>query len=207
MAAATFAEIAERIAATGLLARGGFHPAPDDAVPPLEDGRAVRTVILIGNAGPAMWRRFRPFLDANPNLAHPLNTWVGQTIGPLAAALGARVVYTHDGPPFHPFVRWAQRAEPVRVAPITLLIHPLYGLWHAYRAALLFAGQIPLPKRDDRPSPCESCGDKPCLKAGPVDPHHRDGFDAARRACPVGRDFTYGDEQSAFHQDAFLRRR
>ncbi len=205
--AASYAEIAQRIAATGLLPRGGFHPAGNDDVPPLADGRRARTLILIGNAGPALWQRFAPFRAAHPDLPDPLNSWVEQTVAPLAAPLAATAVYTHQGPPFLPFIRWAQRAEPVHQAPICLLIHPVYGLWHAYRAALLLAEDIAVPLRSDDAAPCDSCVAKPCLQAGPVDPHSRHGFDAARRACPVGRAYTYGDEQSAFHQAAFLRSR
>lgn len=205
--AATYAEIAARIAATGLLPRGGFHPEPGDAVPALSDGGATRTLILIGNAGPDLWRHFAPFLARHPALPNPLDTWVTETIGALAQAFGARAVYTHEGPPFHPFIRWAQRAEPVTPSPIRLLIHPVYGLWHAYRAALLFAVEIVLPSFYSLPSPCESCAAKPCLAAGSSDARQLSGFDAARRACPVGKDFVYGDAQSAFHQAAFRGRR
>lgn len=203
---ASYAGIAERIAATGLLPRGGFHPVPGDDVPLLPDGRPARTLVLVGNAGPALWQRFAPFLAAHPGLSHPLDTWVEQTVGPLADMLGAAAVYTHQGPPFYPFVGWAQRAEPVHVAPITLLIHPVYGLWHAYRAALLFDDEMEVPLLGHAPAPCDHCSEKPCLEARPVDPRNRHGFDAARRACPVGRAFTYDEAQSAFHQAAFLRR-
>lgn len=205
--AAPYSEIAERIAATGLLPRGGFHPGPDDSVPPLPDSRTTRTLILIGNAGPDLWQRFAPFLVRHPDLPHPLNSWVEQTVAGLADACGASAIYTHEGPPFYPFIRWAQLAEPVTPSPIGLLIHPVYGLWHAYRAALLFADEIALPPFAPTPSPCDSCIAKPCLVAGHTDPRQRSGFDAARRACPVGPDFVYGDAQSAFHQAAFLGRR
>lgn len=202
---ASYADIAERIAAIGLLPRGGFHPEAGDAVPMLPDGRPTRALILIGNAGPQMWARFRPFLDAHPHLAHPLNTWVMRAVQPLASQLGAHAVFPHEGPPFHSFVRWAQRAEPVHPAPIGLLIHPRYGLWHAYRAALLFAEDLAVPDNLAQTAPCETCTARPCLHAGPGDPRGPSSFDAARRACPVGREFTYGDEQSAFHQRAFRR--
>lgn len=205
--AATYSEITEWIAATGLLPRGGFHPGPDDAVPPMADGRTTRTLILIGNAGPDLWQRLAPFLVRHPDLPNPLNSWVEQTVGLLAPVFGARAVYTHEGPPFRPFLRWAQRAEPVTPSPIGLLIHPVYGLWHAYRAALLFADEIALPPFVPAPSPCDSCAAKPCLAAGPVDSRPRAGFDTARRACPIGMDYVYGDAQSAFHQAAFLGRR
>lgn len=206
MGTASYIALAERIAASGLLPRGGFHPGPEDGVPGLPDGRAVRTLVLIGNAGPGMWREFAPFLARHPGLRNPLNTWVMQTVGAIAVAFEAAAVYTHEGPPFYPFLRWAQRAEPVAPSPIGLLIHPVYGLWHAYRAALLFADEFALPSLAPAPSPCERCTARPCLGAGLADPRQRNGFDAARRACPVGSDFLYEPAQSAFHQAAFLSR-
>ena len=53
--------------------------------------------------------------------------------------------------------RWAQRAEPLHPSPLGVLIHPVHGLWHAYRGALAFAEPIELPPRADLPSPCASC--------------------------------------------------
>ena len=196
----TYAAIAERIAVAGLLPRGGFRPAEGDGVPPRADGHPVRALVLIGNAGPEMWSRFAPFLAANPHLAHPLDAWIEDVVGALGDALGATPVFAHAGPPFHPFVRWAQRAEAVHPSPVRLLIHPRYGLWHAYRAALLFAEPVDVPARADQAAPCESCAGRPCLQES-----HQVSIDAARRACPVGRDFTYGAAQAAFHQRAFVR--
>ena len=123
-------------------------------------------------------------------------------------------------------MRWARRAEPVHTSPINLLIHPDYGLWHVYRGALLFTETLALPPVEDRPSPCESCAKKPCLRACPADAFQPDRFDAvacvthvespaggncaergclARRACPVGRDWAYPREAGAYHMGAVTR--
>jgi hypothetical protein len=121
------------------------------------------------------------------------------------------------------------RAEPVAPSPIGLLIHPDYGLWHAYRAALLLdRPPVDLPPRSVRPSPCETCADRPCLTACPVGAHREAGFDVtaceahlragdaphcmnlgcrSRDGCPVGREHRFGAEQVRFHQQAFLRSR
>ena len=64
---------------------------------------------------------------------------VAAAIDPLARSVGAMALYPFDGPPYRPFQRWAMRAEPVAPSPLGLFIHPEYGLWHAYRAALVFA--------------------------------------------------------------------
>src|SRR4030095_137820 len=49
--------------------------------------------------------------------------------------------------------RWAMRAEAVAPSPLGILIHPDYGLWHAYRGALAFAERLALPPRGARPLP------------------------------------------------------
>ena len=59
---------------------------------------------------------------------------------------------------------WAARAEPVYRSPIGIMIHSEFGLWHAYRAALLFPGRIALPSRGSQP-----VARKSCLKVCPAD--------------------------------------
>ena len=209
------AEFAAALAPHGLIVRGGFDPAPDDGVP-----GDPATLVMVGNAGPAMWRAF----DASEFSL--LDEWTRDVLDDVAAAAGATALYPFGGPPYHPFQRWAQRADAVAPSPIGVLIHPEYGLWHAYRGALAFADRLALPARDGRPVPCETCADKPCLGACPVAAFATGGYDvpvcighigapagadcmaagcAARRACPVGRDYAYAPAHAAFHMAAFLR--
>jgi len=209
--------IDEQMKRHGLMMRGGFHPSASDGAP---DGTV--TIIIIGNAGPDMWRAFSAARRDEPN---PLDSWTRRIIDPLADAVGARAVYPSDGPPFLPFQRWALASGDVFASPIAPLIHARFGLWHAYRAALLFNEDVPLPERAVTQNPCDSCRDRPCLTTCPVDAlgperldipacasHVRseDGADCrqlgcrARRACPVGRDYHYDADQAAFHMAAFL---
>ena len=80
-----------------------------------------------------------------------------------------------------------KRSEPVTESPIGLLIHPVYGLWHAYRGMLLFQEKIALPEARSRApgaqgmSPCDTCVDQPCMRACPVKAVNGDIFDVA--AC------------------------
>lgn len=207
----------------GLVLFGAFHPAPNDAVPG-DPG----TLALVGNAGPAMWQAFaRDPHGATAGGGDPLDRWIEAGLTAVAGRLGATALFPFGGPPFLPFQRWAQRAGPARPSPLGLLIHPDYGLWHAYRGALAFADRLPLPAVDTRPSPCESCADRPCLSTCPVGAFDASqGYDVpacaghlatpagadcnalgcrARRACPVGRDFVYAPAQAAFHMAAFRR--
>ena len=224
--AATYGEVARALALAGLTARGAFHPAPEDAVPPLPDGGVAGTVILAGNAGPAMWAAFA---RRRPAGRDPLDAWSRALLTEIAARFGGHVAMPSDGPPYAPFQRWAMRAEPVHPSPLGILIHPDYGLWHGYRGALLFAAALPgLPPRGDRQSPCLACAGKPCLSACPVGAFSGRGYDVdacaghlatpaggdcmslgcrARRACPEGRSWRYEAAQAEFHMHGFLRAR
>lgn len=212
----------------GLIVRGGFHPEAADRVPDLPDGRPAATLVLIGNAGPAMWAPFAVAPEATDAAPDPLNRWSARVIGALAQTWDAAALFPFGGPPYLPFIPWAKRAEPVAESPLGILIHPDYGLWHAYRGGLAFAERISLPPRDARPRPCESCADKPCLTACPVGAFTGERYEVAacvkhistvagqdcmdlgcraRRACPVGRRYAYEPRQARFHMDAFLRAR
>lgn len=207
----------------GMFVRGGFRPGPADSVPLLADGSPAATVILIGNAGGALWEAFAPRADWTSR--HPLDSWLRPEIERIASQVGATPVFTNDGPPFVPLQDWAARAEPVYRSPIGIMIHPEFGLWHVYRAALLFRGEIDLPPRGEAANPCDSCAKKPCLSVCPADAFLPDRFDAAacvghvdsaagttcrtrgclaRRACPVGREYLYGKDQQAFHTAALV---
>ena len=225
MSASILGAIADAIAPAGLFVRGGFHAEPADAVPPLPDSRAVATVVLVGNAGAAMWDALQAS-DPDPGQRNPLDTWLKPPIESMAAAVGAHPIFPNEGPPFVAIQDWARRAEPVHRSPIGLMIHPRFGLWHVYRAALCFAERLELPPRDDIASPCETCEAKPCLKVCPADAFGptsfdveaclahvegatggacRDGGCMARRACPVGREHLYPRPAQAFHTAAFMR--
>lgn len=209
----------------GLIVRGGFHPDPEDGVPSLSDGAAASTAVLIGNAGSAMWAAFRREVPQSAG-ANPLDGWLRSRIATIAQEAGAEPHFPNDGPPYLPVQQWAARAEPLFRSPVGIMIHPEYGLWHVYRAVLLFRDRLDLPPRSEAENPCERCEAKPCLKVCPADAFGPDRFDVAacvghvdgpsggncrnrgclaRRACPVGREFVYPADQQKFHTEAMLR--
>ena len=214
-----------------LTCRGGFHPQPDDGVPALSTGVRPGTLVLVGNVGPAMWQTFLSSPEYQDRKADPLDRWTRRILGELISDLSGfglvEPLYPFGGPPFMPFQRWAQRAEPVYPSPTGPLIHPKYGLWHAYRGALAFEQQLEIPTIEQLPSPCTDCLDQPCLSTCPVDAFDGRAYDVpacvsfmtgtsvgescrqqgclARHACPVGLAYAYEPAQAEFHTSAFLQ--
>jgi hypothetical protein len=212
-----------RIEAAGLAFRGAFHPTSADDPPLSATGGPAGTIILLGFAGPGDWPAFARSPEAADGLPNALDQWSRRIVCALAEETGAVPLFPFGGPPWLPFLRWARKAEPVHPSPLGLLIHPDWGLWHAYRGALAFTEKLDLPPPDTRPSPCERCTAKPCLTACPVGAFGAGGYDVpackthigtpagadcmtlgcrARRACPVGR--PYAREEASFHMRAFL---
>lgn len=186
----------------------------------------TRQMVLAGNAGSAMWGTFSDSPEYHDGRPDPLDRWSRRVGTDVASGLDARVVFPFEGPPWPPVLEWARRTGAVFPSPISMFIHSGYGLWHAYRFALLF--DKPLPGVEPAPSrenPCLSCETRPCLSACPVDAFtgkvyrvddcvaylsadrdsncRRTGC-AARTACPFAVEFRYGGEHAGFHMAAFL---
>jgi hypothetical protein len=216
--------IAESLEPHGLALRGGFHPAAGDGAPEL-GGRSCGTILLLGNLGGSLWPAFGASPERADGAPHALDRWSRRIIDSLAPGFGAKALFPFGGPPWLPFQRWALKADSVALSPLGILIHPDWGLWHAYRGAFAFADRLALPLPERRPSPCDSCIDRPCLSRCPVGaftPGHYDGDSCrrhvaapsgqacreegclARLACPVGRIHAYPAAQMAFHMAAFL---
>lgn len=204
----------------GFTPLGWFAPEGEDRAP-----EGARFVILIGNAGPDMFRRFASERDPS---RHAMDDWTREVVRDLAQQLGATAAYPFDMDPPWPFLTWARRAGAGHVSPLGLNIHPDYGLWHAYRAALLFPVAFDIPPQRAGTHPCESCAAKPCLSACPAGAFDGKGYDVsacvahlrtgageacmsggclARHACPVGQGFAYAPAQAEFHMRAFLAAR
>jgi hypothetical protein len=228
MPAPSLDDLSRALASHGLAPRGGFHPGPGDGVPALADGRPSATLLLVGNIGAAMWPAFSTGPERADRMPHPLDRWTRRILAGIALELGAVALFPFGGPPYLPFQRWARAAEGLQASPLGVLIHPDYGLWHAYRGALSFATRLELPARVPRPSPCDDCAERPCLSACPVGAFQPAGYDVegcrdhvagpaggacreggcrARLACPVGREHAYPPAQMAFHMAAFIAAR
>jgi hypothetical protein len=209
-----------------LILRGGFNFAPDETAPPGPSGSPAKSVLLVGQAGGAPWPHFLRWRQAQPHEpSNPLDTWSREIIDDVARQFGARAISPSDRP-YLPFQQWAMRAEGLRPSPLGILMHPVYGLWHAYRGALLFDVEIPIQPPETVIHLCDLCDGKPCLKSCPVGAYSADGFAYQacldhvrgpsgepcrtrgcldRNACPYGAAYRYPADEQAFHMAAFMR--
>ena len=220
----TVDEIAAALAANGLMLRGGLNFTASDTAQISLSGVAAKSVLLVGQAGAEPWPHFLRGRENQPQaIANPLDTWSREVIGAVAQEFGARAVSPSDKP-YLPFQQWAMRAEGLKPSPLGILMHPHYGLWHAYRGALLFEDEIALPEPRKVIHLCDTCVEKPCLKSCPVDAYSPEGFayqaclahvrgangapcrtDGCldRHACPYGTAYRYPPEVQAFHMASF----
>ncbi|CAN7671221.1 4Fe-4S dicluster domain-containing protein [Mesorhizobium amorphae] len=212
------------LANEGLILRGGFNFAAGETPPPGPSAATAKSVLLVGQAGAAPWPHFLRWREKQPQtVTNPLDTWSRQVIGAVADEFGVRAVSPSDRP-YLPFQQWAMRAEGLKPSPLGILMHPQYGLWHAYRGALLFEDEIALPEVQEAIHLCDACVEKPCLKSCPVDAYSVDGFAYQaclahvrgangvacrnggcldRNACPCGTAYRYPPEVQAFHMASF----
>lgn len=210
----------------GLLLLGTMCVTPEDSVPDAAEHAPARHLLLIGNGGSSLWPVFSRSPECRGGGPDPLDHWSRRVGEEIAAGLGGHAVFPFEGPPYPPFLSWAQKTGQVAPSRISMFIHAQFGLWHAYRFALALPGPLhDLPAASGFASPCLDCAEQPCLDACPVQAFTGDDYRVdqcmdylasstptdcrkrgclARRACPVGLEFTYQVEHARFHMDAFL---
>lgn len=196
---------------------GAFHPTAGDNVPP-----EVKTLILLGPDEPDFWvhiSKAPEFTDKDPD---PLDRWSIRVITGIADEFKATPLFPFGGPPYQPFIAWAEKSGRSWPSPVGMLVHDRAGLMVSYRGALALPERLDLPPPP--PCPCGSCTEKPCLTACPVGALDNSAYDLAachgylntgpgrdclargcgvRRACPVSQSYGRDPVQSAFHMKAF----
>ncbi|PVB61463.1 hypothetical protein [Labrenzia sp. 011] len=219
------AELEKDLAAAGFLCLGGFSPGKDSDVPALSGGTRPQTLLLIGSTGPSIW----PCLVESPEWADgaddPLDRYTARVLGVLARKHACEPLFPFQGPPYHPFQKWAQACGGFSQSPMGVLAHQVFGPWAGFRAVFLSSQPLDTPPAAERSGPCDTCLDKPCIAACPANalsltggydvPRCRDhlarsrALDCwsgclARRACPVGTPHRQDPATARFHMDSFI---
>jgi hypothetical protein len=227
------AQLSTALAGQGLEPRGWFTVEAGDIPAGAGEILPGNSALLIGNHGRAMWDAFAQSPEHGDGSPDPMDRWTRRVILEAmdTLPLGGKALFPF-GAQLWPFQRFAARAMGLKASPLGLLIHPRYGLWHALRAAILFPELGPSAARvHTLIHPCDECLEKPCLSTCPVSAFDGTGFAvkacrgyldmtvssqndsslpdcmddgcAARNACPVGREWRYGEAQLRFHMASF----
>lgn len=170
-------------------------------------------LILIGNAGPALGRAalaaaMDPTHPIDAFSVHVVSLWLDTVPGgatrcvryPGATPVGLQTLGALAGW-HHP-------------SPFMVGIQPGWGTWFAYRVAVLANTALPATPPLQTCSPCDSCAQRPCVRACPAKAMAQGVFSldaclqwrrspgsscartcAARLACPVGTEHRYDSAQ------------
>jgi hypothetical protein len=169
--------------------------------------QGARGVIVVGSAGPALWRGFLARMQERPELwggANPYDEFVAGLLARADEALGqATVRFRRFEAAFRASVRVDFTALGRLVGlgspgPFGLLIHPDHGPWWALRGAWLVDAAVEEPF--DPARPCDGCP-APCVggwrNAGGIGQATAE----VRRRCVVGQASRYDEDQIAYHYD------
>jgi hypothetical protein len=162
--------ITRTVSLHGLSISGAYHPAANDPA-------LAKTLILLSPSSD-FWGVFENSIEATDNTADPIDRWSTRVITNLGLELNARALFPFGGPPYAPFLDWAKQSSRAFASPLGMLVHDTYGMMISYRGALAFDQKIPLPPHAPK-HPCETCTDKPCLTACPVNAITDTGYDVA----------------------------
>jgi len=194
-----------------------------------------RTIVVIGNGGGDLWAALKRHAGAHPGWferANPLDDFtreiVEREIAPAARIGGAnaRVVYPfmNDSATLN-FIELGKVAGLAGPSILGVVVHPVYGPWIAFRAAILIDRVIVAPGAAAAFDPCPSCTVRSCIPACPVGAvAYPAGWDIpmclthrvedepdcaprchARAGCVLGPAYRYPDEELAYHQMRALR--
>jgi epoxyqueuosine reductase len=195
----------------------------------------VRSIVAIGNGGGAMWAALKRHAQAHPGWMrreNPLDDFTREVVEtellPAARHSGAHatVVYPFmQGAPTLNFIELAKAAGLGGPSIVGVAVHPVFGPWIAFRAALLVDEAIDRPGDASGFDPCPTCKARSCIAACPADAiAYPAGWDIhrclihrveiepdcapqchARACCVLGPEHRYPDDELAYHQMRALR--
>ena len=215
----------------------------DDAVAPAARASlidpAARSIVVLGNGGGAFWAAFKRHAARNPGWwerENPLDDFTREVVArevvaPLReAALHHTIVHPFmDGGPTLNFVELGKAAGIAGPSILGVVVHPVFGPWIAFRAALLLdvAPDVLIDALGEAFGfdPCPGCVPRSCIAACPAGAvSFPAGWDVpkclthrvevepdcagrchARVGCVLGPEHRYADDELAYHQMRALR--
>lgn len=220
----SYAELSAAAEARALKVTGCLSLGPKDRL-----AERFVTLLLLSPSPNGFWDVFTgspEYQDhAQNGTPDPMDRWSRRVIGTWACDLGGKAVFPFGGPPYRPFLRWAEDSGRVWPSPTGPLVQDALGLMISYRGALALPFVLPSPAPLDA-SPCDTCATRPCVSACPVGAlsasrpydvpackaHLRGDSGAAclsgclvRKACPASAGAQRVDAHSAYHMDIFQR--
>lgn len=193
----------------------------------------ARSIVVIGNGGGAFWDAFQHHAKENPGWMtrdNPLDDFtrvvIERELGPILRGVAHTIVYPFmSGGPTLNFMEAGKAAGLSGPSILGVMVHPVYGPWIAFRAAILLSESIDAPGEACGFDPCPSCIARTCISACPAEAvslgggwdipkclTHRVEMEAdcaprchARAACVLGPQHRYPDEELAYHQMRALR--
>lgn len=198
------------------------------ALPSREAGRKPWASLLVAaNGGRRMWEAIAEEVAlgrAAADESHPVDVHTARALaefirmclsdGEVRSVFPRQPDAAHF--PIQAFGEWMGWVHP---SPLGIGISPTWGLWHAYRFAIVTTLELPPTARAAVPSPCDSCASRPCIPVCPPGAvkksrHRMATFDVrscsefriregsvcaekclARIACPVGPEHRYVTSQ------------
>ncbi len=189
----------------------------------------ARSAVIVGNAGPAFWERFRERVSREPALArrsHPLDAHTVEVVAPLRRlfrerGFAERTVFPFYGAEDHAlsFQRLAMAAGFGVDSVLGLVLHPAFGPWIATRAAVLTDVLLIASGPIEGFDPCTRCP-APCVAVCPGGAFPERHWSASlclkakqtlepcretclsRIHCVFGAGHRYPDDEMAYHSTA-----
>ncbi|TVO78763.1 hypothetical protein [Sedimenticola selenatireducens] len=178
---------------------------------------ASTRIVLIGHGGKTLWE----MLQIDATTPDPIDQY--SRVAAIAFAKetlgknGYHLIYPGDKP--IALQQLGTVAGWHAPSPLGLGINPHWGLWYAYRAALLTNATLPVMIEPSPQRPCDRCLEKPCLSncpAGALSKVHQIDMDQcatyrlsdnsscsdrclARMSCAVSNEHRYTLEQIQYH--------
>ena len=189
----------------------------------LPEGSGAGQIILVGNAGPTLWRSVKAAGLASDDpiddfSANAVTAWFTRQF----PGRRHQLLYPGDSPlglqALGRLLGW-HHATPFMVG-----ILPQWGSWFGYRVVLWADTDLPVTPPLQAESPCRACTAQPCVAACPAQAMDAGGFALekclawrrqpaspcrarclARDACPVGRAQRYDEDHMRHTYEQSLR--